>query len=189
MISFRCLLSRSFLHGRLFLIVACLLHSSCAKNSSSPTSVEKPLVHTIKYRGETLAAIASWYTGKRLNFVALQKANPSIEPTRMRIGQKILIPAKLVKRRDPLQKSSLGIGASSSNKKSETKKTTPREKKKSIETNEEEIDDDVLEKRLNSFLKDLRRDRGEESDSDEFEDAPSSEDDERQRLVDEMLEE
>jgi hypothetical protein len=64
----------------------------------------RPYVHEVRYSGEILISIAKWYTGSRNNWTAIAKANPHLNPNRIFIGDKILIPENLLKRRDPMPK-------------------------------------------------------------------------------------
>lgn len=61
--------------------------------------------HRVRYAGETLSIIAKWYTGDGENWRALSKANPKLNPNRIRVGSKIRIPAKLLNTRKPLPRS------------------------------------------------------------------------------------
>ena len=67
------------------------------------------LIHTIRWPGENLIRISRWYTGSGNNWLLLAKANPSIDPRRIRIGDSILIPENLLKTRDPMPISYLSI--------------------------------------------------------------------------------
>ena len=60
------------------------------------------LVHTVKWPGETLALIAKWYTGDTENWRAIAKANPKLDPRRIRLGSQIQIPSELLKNREPM---------------------------------------------------------------------------------------
>ena len=60
--------------------------------------------HSVKYQGETLASIADWYTGDSRNWKTIARANPSIKPERIRIGDIINIPPELVKKTKPYPK-------------------------------------------------------------------------------------
>ena len=62
----------------------------------------QPYVHKVRYSGENLISIAEWYTGSRKNWAVIAKANPDLNPNRIFIGDTILIPENLMKRRDPL---------------------------------------------------------------------------------------
>ncbi len=76
-----------------------------------------PCVHTVRWSGETLSVIAKWYTGKFENWRALVKVNPKLNPNRIFIGSKILIPEDLVKNREPMPQEFLGKFASKRKKK------------------------------------------------------------------------
>jgi nucleoid-associated protein YgaU len=56
-----------------------------------------PYVHTVSRSGETLVAISSWYTGSADNWKRLVEANNGLNPRRIKVGDKILIPAALMK--------------------------------------------------------------------------------------------
>lgn len=69
-----------------------------------PATRNAYLEHTISWPGETLSVIAKWYTGKFDNWKALVKANPDLNPKRIHIGQRILIPEYLLTNRKPMPK-------------------------------------------------------------------------------------
>ena len=62
------------------------------------------LVHTVKWPGETLALIAKWYTGDTENWRAIAKANPKLDPRRIRLRSQIQIPSELLKNREPMSR-------------------------------------------------------------------------------------
>ncbi|HVO83146.1 MAG TPA: LysM domain-containing protein [Syntrophobacteria bacterium] len=72
--------------------------------AAKPEQPKEPpyLVHTVKWPGETLALIAKWYTGDTENWRAIAKANPKLNPRRIRLGSQIEIPAELLKTREPM---------------------------------------------------------------------------------------
>ncbi|MCK5195487.1 MAG: LysM peptidoglycan-binding domain-containing protein [Desulfobulbaceae bacterium] len=59
-------------------------------------------VHKVRWPGETLAVIARWYTGMQKNWEVIVKVNSDFDPKRMVIGDKILIPADILKTRKPM---------------------------------------------------------------------------------------
>jgi LysM repeat protein len=67
------------------------------------TAVEPaPYVHTVRRSGETLIAISRWYTGAADNWKRLVRANNGLNPRRIKVGDKILIPAVLMKTHQPM---------------------------------------------------------------------------------------
>jgi hypothetical protein len=58
--------------------------------------------HTVRFGGETVSIIAGWYTGDIENWKALVEANSNIDPKRVLVGNKILIPEDLLKTREPM---------------------------------------------------------------------------------------
>ena len=59
-------------------------------------------VHTVRWRGENLYVIAKWYTGDGGNWRILARANPELEPDRIRVGESIRIPEKIMQTQEPL---------------------------------------------------------------------------------------
>lgn len=58
--------------------------------------------HTVRWPGESLSLIARWYTGASKNWQKLAKANPRLNPNRIKNGNVIVIPAELLKTQEPL---------------------------------------------------------------------------------------
>ena len=58
--------------------------------------------HTVRWPGESLSLIASWYTGSFKNWRKLAKANPGLNPNRIKGGNVIMIPPSMLKTRVPL---------------------------------------------------------------------------------------
>ncbi|CAB1079824.1 hypothetical protein JY97_08285 [Alkalispirochaeta odontotermitis] len=56
-------------------------------------------IHTVRWPGESLSLIASWYTGASKNWRKLAKYNPRLNPNRIKVGNVILIPPSLLKTR------------------------------------------------------------------------------------------
>lgn len=83
--------------------------SACSKSSrsappaeSSAPSQEPDLEHRVQYQGETLGLIARWYTGRSQNWTAIRDANPGLRPERINLGQVIMIPRALVVEERPM---------------------------------------------------------------------------------------
>ena len=58
--------------------------------------------HTVRWPGETLSLIASWYTGSPKNWRKLAAVNPRLNPNRIKSGDVVSIPPSLLKTRVPL---------------------------------------------------------------------------------------
>jgi hypothetical protein len=54
------------------------------------------------WAGETLSAVAAWYTGDPKNWKSIAEANPGINPSRMQEGNRIFIPEIILKTREPM---------------------------------------------------------------------------------------
>jgi hypothetical protein len=67
--------------------------------------------HVVRWPGETLAAMARWYTGGGGNWRRIAEVNPGLDPTRINIGDKIQIPGKLLKTRRPMPKTAVSTNA------------------------------------------------------------------------------
>lgn len=106
--------SRAFAHAAMCLSAWCMpmMMAACGPK---PEPVKPPppsdaelrpadFDHRITYSGETLAMIASWYTGRASNWSILRDANPGLKPGRLKPGQHVMIPGGLVVRRDPMPK-------------------------------------------------------------------------------------
>jgi hypothetical protein len=78
--------------------------SQTTRKDKSPAAMpqEKFFVHKIVKPGENLTNISRWYTGSGDNWSRIVEANPLIDPSRIKIGDAILIPESLVKRREPM---------------------------------------------------------------------------------------
>ncbi|MBP1712155.1 MAG: hypothetical protein H6Q42_358 [Deltaproteobacteria bacterium] len=73
---------------------------------AAPEPAEKTAfhTHTVRFSGESISIIASWYTGDLENWKALAAANPTIDPNRIFLGNKILIPENMLKTRELMPK-------------------------------------------------------------------------------------
>lgn len=59
-------------------------------------------IHIVKLPEESLSIIAKWFTGDIKNWEILAKHNPTINPDRIYIGDKIRIPLDLMLRKTPM---------------------------------------------------------------------------------------
>lgn len=59
-------------------------------------------IHTVELADESISIIAKWFTGNMMNWEVLAKCNPSINPNRIFLGNKIRIPRSLMTRQDPM---------------------------------------------------------------------------------------
>lgn len=64
----------------------------------------KYYVHTVKFSGETVSIIAGWYLGDIMKYEALAAANPTINPSRIVVGNKIRIPEHLMIKKEAMPK-------------------------------------------------------------------------------------
>jgi hypothetical protein len=90
----------------LLLIAFGLLLSSCSTPSPRPVPVEEPEIeyayHRIKYSGETVAIISAWYTKSAKNWPEIVDSNPKMVPSKLRIGDIVKIPKRLMRRNSSL---------------------------------------------------------------------------------------
>jgi len=68
----------------------------------SQASSEEYLTHIITRQGENLTTISMWYTGSGKNWQRIAEVNSLIDPRRIRIGDKILIPENLLITRETM---------------------------------------------------------------------------------------
>ena len=59
-------------------------------------------IHTVRWPGENLYVIAKCYTGEGGNWKILARANPKLEPDRIRVGDTIRVPEKIMQTKKPL---------------------------------------------------------------------------------------
>jgi hypothetical protein len=78
-------------------------------------------MHTVRWPGESLSLIAKWYTGSYKNWRTLAKANPRINADHIKIGDKIIIPKKLLKTKKSMPRDF--VPSASAKKKVESAKT------------------------------------------------------------------
>jgi len=67
-----------------------------------PPKVPTYFIRTVTWPNESLSIIAAWYTGQIDNWKILVEANPELDPTRLRIGDKVRVPEELLKTREPM---------------------------------------------------------------------------------------
>jgi hypothetical protein len=67
-----------------------------------PAPEPTPFVHTVRWPGETLSLVAKWYTGNYANWRRVAKANPTLNPHRIFVGNRIVIPEAILKTRTPM---------------------------------------------------------------------------------------
>jgi hypothetical protein len=74
-----------------------------AKEAPLPSEPQpQPYIHEVRWPEETLSHIALWYTGSSNNWKKIAEANLGLNPLRIHIGDKILIPEELLKTRKPM---------------------------------------------------------------------------------------
>jgi len=78
--------------------------SPATKAAPVPPPPKAPtyFIRTVTWPNESLSIIAAWYTGQIDNWKILVEANPELDPTRIRIGDKVRIPEELLKTREPM---------------------------------------------------------------------------------------
>lgn len=110
-----------------------------------PAPPPKPVMieHVVQYSGETLGLIARWYTGKTANWQRIVDANPGLVPERINLGDRILIPEEIVVERSPLPKravkAALGKGSTDGGK-----ETVTVDAERLVETGDPENSEEVL---------------------------------------------
>jgi hypothetical protein len=81
--------------------------------------------HTVRFPGETVSIIAGWYTGDIENWKALAQANPQLNPNRIHVGLKILIPESMMKTREVMPREFVDSFYGKSKKEKPKSKTDP----------------------------------------------------------------
>lgn len=93
----------------------------------APPKAPTYFIRTVTWPNESISIIAAWYTGQIDNWKILVEANPELDPTRIRIGDKVRIPEELVKTREPMSQEFV---ESLVHKPKPAKKAAPPEKQK-----------------------------------------------------------
>ncbi len=85
-------------------LLAIVLISGCARRSiqPNPSSKSVPYYHLVRYPGETLGLLAKWYTGDVKNWEKIKLANPNLNPSRIEIGDSVVIPEDILVKREKL---------------------------------------------------------------------------------------
>ncbi|HVO83151.1 MAG TPA: hypothetical protein VMU60_01880 [Syntrophobacteria bacterium] len=78
--------------------------SPAEQAAPTPPPPKEPtyFIRTVTWPNESISIIAAWYTGQMDNWKILVEANPELDPTRIRIGDKVRIPEELLKTREPM---------------------------------------------------------------------------------------
>jgi hypothetical protein len=108
-----------FLLGLLFSLgcAGCVSKSTQQADTAVETPIEYPgagyeqgdeaspagyYIHTVKLPDESISIIAKWFTGDLMNWEVLAKYNPTINPNRIFLGNKIRIPRDIMTRHTPM---------------------------------------------------------------------------------------
>jgi len=73
-------------------------------NTDGKDGDEVHFIHRSQWSWETLAYVAQWYTGDSKNSKKLADLNPRVNPQKIVVGSKIVIPVSLLETREPLPK-------------------------------------------------------------------------------------
>jgi hypothetical protein len=60
------------------------------------------LTHTVTFPGESLSVVAVWYTGAASNLYLISRANGIAPEQYLKLGEQVVIPAKIAKNKKPL---------------------------------------------------------------------------------------
>lgn len=135
------LLKSIFIFLGLLQFISCHPLSSIHMPESQANSSQNfygKFTHKVKYRGETLGKISSWYTGSAKNWRNILKANPGLKPEKIKIGDKIVIPKNLLKKKTPFKKNYV------SSKTSKAKSIKPSSSKPALKPKPEVLNSEVV---------------------------------------------
>ena len=112
-------------------------------NRQKPLDPKTTYVHTVKYPGESLSIIAAWYTGDLQNWKKLAQVNPTLNPSRIFIGNKIRIPRAMMKTHSPMPQKFvnkfIGRKSGKTQKAKPAPAVTPEKKSPPAETGQEDV--------------------------------------------------
>ena len=145
----------------LLLLPACSLRRGARGTDSGCES--QVLIHTVSADGETLSAIALWYTGDVKNWRSVYVNAQSGKLTRLRTGDSVLIPRTIVIRPGPVPSSlfrrsgprNTSTGASKPNGRSTTIHARPDSSKTDPTEDETAAEEQDAEDAQNDFLSGL----------------------------------
>jgi len=89
---FRLIAKRIF---RALIVLVFISLFACALKQTSPP-FPNDYYHIVSYQGETLSAIAAWYTGSAKNWPKILRKNPNLNPYRIRRGDRVIVPRSLL---------------------------------------------------------------------------------------------
>lgn len=117
-----------------------LFCSACTTTEEKKDVTETPLVvappettyfsHMVRWSYEKFPMIAAWYTGDISKWQDLEKANPTINGSRLAKGMVVLIPEDLLKTREPMPRTHVVKFLHQKKKKSSQKNREPHVKEK-----------------------------------------------------------
>lgn len=84
------------------LIAVSIYGVACAPKAPPRAPAETYYDHYVKYQGETLGLIASWYTGSPNNWKAILQHNPGLDPRRIRKGDLVQVPRSFMVKDVPM---------------------------------------------------------------------------------------
>jgi LysM repeat protein len=67
-----------------------------------PTPEPRFYIHKVRWTGETLTHIATWYTGTIKNWKAIANVNSELDPSKIHVGDTISIPEDLLTTHKPM---------------------------------------------------------------------------------------
>jgi len=85
-----------------YALCVALALTGCSLLGGSAPPPEPTVIHVVRFPGETLGVISAWYTGTPSRWSEIRAANPNLDVRKIRIGQNIAVPARLVRNVVPL---------------------------------------------------------------------------------------
>jgi LysM repeat protein len=130
------------------IIAGYIVLSGCVFKSKTETQdlPPKDIVHLV-IKGETLGRIAKQYSGDAANYTFILRANPGLDPKKLKIGSEVIIPGYILEN-EKLKENQISRPARKKRVKNENQ---PLAKSKSIEVGEEvEIKEKLPDNNLES---------------------------------------
>ncbi len=97
------MMMKNFIKLFLVLVVVLSICSGCTlfgkkeKTKWRPVKQKKQVfIHIVRWEDESYEMIAKWYTGKKQNVEPIINANPTLNPEKLYVGDKVYIPKKIL---------------------------------------------------------------------------------------------
>ena len=101
-------------------------------------------IHTVSLPDESISIIAKWFIGDLLQWETLAKCNPTINPNRIFLGNKIRIPRSIMTRHTPMTPEFVAESQPQAQRKKTKKSSLAKTKTTQVEPKSPAVDDENI---------------------------------------------